>query len=337
MPHRLRLVTIAASLALALGDAAAQDAPQPSFAEFIDGVRADALARGIRRETLDTALGDLSAEPVVVARDRAQPEEIQSLESYVARRLTTRTAATANRMAVRHQTLLAKVEAEYGVPPAVMVAIWGLESNFGGFTGTYPTVKALATLAYDGRRPLFRRELLDALAILDRGEVELADLKGSWAGAMGQPQFMPSSFLRHAVDFDRNGERNIWTSLPDVFGSMGNYLRERGWTKGERWGREVRASRDVIARVERDIPMRAEGCRAIREMTEPRPLGDWKKLGITQADASPLPTADMPASLVRGARRNFLVYRNYEAILEYNCSHAYAVTVGLLADRITLR
>jgi membrane-bound lytic murein transglycosylase B len=213
-----------------------------------------------------------------------------------------------------------------------MVAIWGLESNFGRFTGSYPTIQALATLAFDNRRPLFRRELFDALTMIDRGLVTAGDMKGSWAGAMGQPQFMPSSFLQHAVDFDGNGTIDIWQSPADVFGSMANYLEDKGWVKGERWGREVLVGRAAQAAIDRTVPMRSTGCRALRTMTEPRPLATWARLGVTLIGHQRLPAADMEASLVRGDRRSFLVYRNYETIIDYNCSHSYALAAALLSD-----
>jgi membrane-bound lytic murein transglycosylase B len=151
---------------------------------------------------------------------------------------------------------------------------------------------------------------------------------------MGQPQFMPTSFLRHAVDFDRDGRIDIWGTLADVFGSMANYLKSSGWQTGERWGREVRVSKAAIAKIDRSVPMRSRGCRSIREMTVARPLAEWTKLGVTAANGRALPKSDLSASLVRGQSRYFLVYRNYEALLAYNCSHAYALSVGLLADSI---
>jgi membrane-bound lytic murein transglycosylase B len=328
-----------AAIAVAIGmwplAAAQEPAAPPSFDEFLAGVRAEALSRGISAATLDAALADVKApEPVVVARDRAQPELTQSLDQYVAQRLTTRTITTARKMLAEHRPLLRKVERTYGVSAPLMVAIWGLESNFGRFTGTYPTIQALATLAYDNRRPLFRRELFEALQIVEKGVIAPAELKGSWAGAMGQPQFMPSSYLRHAVDFDGDDRADIWSSQADVFGSMANYLKNAGWREGERWGREVRLTKSVMARVDRAVPMRSSGCRAIRELTTKRPLAEWKRLGVTLPGGGPLPSADMDASLVRGQKRHFLVYANYEAILDYNCSNSYAVSVGVLADRI---
>ncbi len=333
-------LVLAASICTVPASTAPQDVAPPApqtFEQFIDGVRAEALTLGITEATLERALEGLTPEPVVVTRDRTQPEQVQSLDAYLAQRLTRRTIATARQMQTRHARLLSRVETELGVSRALMVAIWGLESNFGRFTGSYPTIRALATLAYDNRRPLFRSELLAALTMVDKAMVSPDLMKGSWAGAMGQPQFMPSSFLAHAVDFDKDGAIDIWTSMPDVFGSMATYLRNKGWVRGERWGREVSVPRDVLTRIDRQIPMRASGCRAIRAMTEPRPLADWISLGVTRAGGAPLPAAALEASLVRGQKRHFLVYRNYEAILDYNCSHSYAIAASLLSDSIVAR
>ena len=322
-------------LALATAVQQADPPPQITFEQFLAGVRSEALARGISQATIDSALTGIEPVTVVVTRDRAQPEMTQSLDDYVGQRLTARRVDTGREMAITHRELLARIEKDYGLSAPVMVAIWGVESNFGSFTGSYSTIAALATLAYDGRRQLFRDELFEAMRIVDQGRASATDLKGSWAGAMGQPQFMPSSYLTHAVDFDGDGHANIWTSLPDVFASMANYMKNSGWTRGERWGREVRISKAAMTRIDRDVAMRTSGCRAIREMTQAEPLSTWKKLGVTLADGKPLPVANVEASLVRGDKRYFLVYRNYQALLAYNCSHSYAVTVGLLADKIT--
>jgi len=312
--------------------------PQPTFDEWLAGVRRDALAQGISQATVDAALGNLAPEPVILARDRAQPEQTQSLDDYLATRLSAKTIVRARAAASTHADLLERVKKEYGVPPSVMVSIWGIESNFGQFIGVRPIVTALATLAYDARRPaLFRSELFAALSIVDRGLVSLPDLRGSWAGAMGQPQFMPSSYLKYAVDFDGDGKANIWTSEGDIFASMANYLKMAGWNASETWGREVRIPRAAMTRIDRTVPMRAIGCRAVREMTEPRPLSAWKKLGVTLPGGKALPAGTLEASLVRGRLRHFLVYRNYHAILDYNCSNSYAVSVGALADRIAIK
>jgi membrane-bound lytic murein transglycosylase B len=338
----LKVLIAAGAIALVVPQQAPQQAPPPaaqtpSFEDFMAGVRAEARERGISPATIDLALSGLEPLPVVVTRDRAQPESTQSLDEYLAQRLTPRRIATGREMLATHAGLLARIEQAYGIAAPVMVAVWGLESNFGAFTGSYPTIAALATLAWDARRQLFRDELFIALKILDEGRVRPEDLKGSWAGAMGQPQFMPSSYARHAADFDADGRADIWTSLPDVFASMANYLRNSGWRKGERWGREVRVAKAAMGRVDRTVPMRTSGCRAERSMTVGRPLTEWTKIGVTLAGGRPLPAADASASLVRGQSRHFLVYRNYEALLAYNCSHAYAVAVGLLSERIAAR
>jgi len=312
-----------------------QDVTKPTFEAWLAGVRAEAKTHGVSDATLDVALAGLTPDPVVIARDRTQPEHIQSLDEYVTARLTERNITNARAKAVEHKALAQKVEAAYGIPSDLMIAIWGAESNFGQFTGTRPVIASLATLAYDSRRPaLFRAELFQALTILEKGLVDPRQFLGSWAGAIGQPQFMPSSFLRHAVDFDQDGRIDIWTNPADVLGSMADYLKTAGWSGNERWGREVKATRETMAKIEKAVPMRTTGCGAKRAMTEARLLKDWTDLGVTNLDDSPLPTADIKASLVRGPVRHFLVYKNYDALLEYNCSNSYAVGIGLMADRI---
>ena len=218
----------------------------------------------------------------------------------------------------------------------MLAAVWAIESNLGRFSGVRPTIQALATLAWDGRRAaFFRAELLDALTILDRGDIEPARLKGSWAGALGQPQFMPSTYLRYAQDFDGDGRRDIWRSLPDVFASIANFLKENGWTAPTRPG-AARCACPAAIRPPSRWPRRCacEGCRAFREMTEPLPLARWSELGVRTVTGTQLPRADRIASLVTAGSRSFLVYRNYEALLAYNCAHAYALSVGLLGDRL---
>ena len=253
---------------------------------------------------------------------------------YLRRRLTRDTVRTAQKMLTRHRTMLHGVSQKYEVPSSLLVAVWGLESNFGRFAGVRPTVPALATLAYDPRRgPMFRNELFNALQIVDSGDIALDQLKGSWAGALGQPQFMPSSYLLYAQDFDGDGRRNIWTSQPDVFASIAFYLQRHGWKKGELWGREVKVPASVRETLD-DIPRRGEGCRAQRVMTEQRSLTAWRRLGLRTLANARIPSGTMMASLVDLGSRTFLTYQNYEAVLGYNCSHNYALSVALLADRI---
>ncbi|HEX5474768.1 MAG TPA: lytic murein transglycosylase [Vicinamibacterales bacterium] len=306
-----------------------------TFGEWIAGVRAEAIARGISQATVDAALTGLQPQPTVIQRDRTQAEVVLTLDEYIARRLTPKMVRTAREASRAHRTLLRKVEAAYHVPARVIVAIWGMESNFGRFSGVRPTIQALATLAYDPRRAtLFREELFDALTILDHGDIALAAMRGSWAGAMGQPQFMPSSFLTYARDFDGDGRRDIWSSEADVFASIAYYLSQSGWTPPYTWGREVKVPRSAVRKVRAAAPLRTRGCAAEQEMTVPLPLKRWRALGVTRSNGQPLPSARLEASLVRGQRRMFLVYPNYDALLAYNCAHAYGITVGLLSDRV---
>ncbi len=337
---------LCATPAISLSQAPGTQAPPPPqeaapvpFDEWLTGLRAEALSKGISQRTVDDALGSVERLPVVVERDRTQAEVTLAIDPYLRRRLTPRMIRDARSEAKRHRADLLRVTRQFGVPGSVVVAIWGLESNFGRFQGVRPTVPALATLAYDGRRQaLFRDELLAALRILDGGDVPPDALKGSWAGAMGQAQFMPSSYRAFAADGDGDGRRDIWTSLPDVFASIANYLKAHGWAAGERWGREVRLTDKLAARVAASVPLRLIGpCQAVRGMSEARPLSEWRTLGVTQRSGALLPKSDVPASLVRVDTRRFLVYRNYEALLSYNCANTYALSVALLSDRIGIQ
>ena len=336
----MRLPALAVGLVLALASQAQQLPviplpPQQTFEEWLAAVRAEALENGISKATLDKALAGLEPLPIVVERDRTQAELVLTLEQYLKRRLTAPTIRTARKEAKEHASLLKKVSAAYGVPPGVIVAVWGLESNYGRFSGVRPTIATLATLAYDPRRSaMFRAELFDALKILDKGDIDLDAMRGSWAGALGQPQFMPSSFLEFAQDFDGDGRRDIWTSMPDVFASIANYLKAHGWNPSQRWGREVKAPPKLIQRLPEVAPLQAEGCLAERQMTVPLPLASWRALGVKTMSGGALPKADLSASMVSAGKRHFLVYPNYQAILAYNCVHAYGLSVALLSDKL---
>jgi membrane-bound lytic murein transglycosylase B len=309
--------------------------PPVPFPEWLEGVRADALARGIKPATVEQAFQNLQPLPVVVERDRTQAEFALTLDAYLKRRLSKALVRDTRKAFAKQKRLLTKVAAKYGVQREVLAAVWSIESNLGRFSGVRPTIQALATLAWDGRRAtFFRGELIDALAILDRGDIELARLKGSWAGALGQPQFMPSTYLRFAQDFDGDGRKDIWRSMPDVFASIANFLKENGWKPDEPWGREVRVPTTDASAITVAAPLRLQGCRAFREMSEPLPVPRWSELGVRTVTGTRLPAADRIASLVTAGSRSFLVYRNYEALLAYNCAHAYALSVGLLGDRL---
>jgi membrane-bound lytic murein transglycosylase B len=308
--------------------------PLPTFEVWLAELRAEAVARGIRAEVLDKALTGIEPLPQVLERDRVQAEFTLDLDGYLKRRLTVATVRTAQQMYKRHRTLVQRIGKTYGINPKLLISIWGLESNFGRFAGVRPTVPTLATLAYDTRRgTMFRNELFNALEILNRGDIEIERLRGSWAGALGQPQFMPSSYLRYAQDFDGDGRRDIWTSQPDVFASIAYYLQQHGWHGDVTWGREVAVPPGITTALD-GLPRRTEGCRARRAMSMPQALQEWHKLGLKSADKKPLPRADIPASLIRDGNRAFLVYDNYEALLDYNCAHTYALSVALLSDRL---
>jgi membrane-bound lytic murein transglycosylase B len=330
-------------LALSVG-ASAQPYPsqaplepaRPNFDQWLADLRAEAVARGYSAALVEQALGALEPLPIVIRSDRSQAERTLAVDDYLARRVTTQVVRTARSMADRHRVLLKRIERQYGIPSSMLIAVWGLESNFGRFSGARPTLAALATLAHDPRRgTFFRAQIFDALTIVDRGDIELTHLKGSWAGAMGQPQFLPSSYLRYAVDFDGDGRRDIWESHADIFASIANYLLENGWQKGERWGREVRLSGSAETKVDAAAPLRMNGCEAVRGMTQPIAVSDWRRAGVKWPDGRPLPVASMEASLVRAGARSFIVYRNYEALLRYNCAHTYALSIATLADRVS--
>lgn len=307
---------------------------RPPFPEWLQGVREEALARGISPATVSAALTEVQPVAQILERDRTQAEFKETLSHYLARRVDAGAIRLGRAMAQKHATILEKASATYQVPPHVLVAVWGLESSFGRFSGVRPLVPTLATLAYDDRRgAMFRGQLFDALSILDAGYIDLPRLKGSWAGAMGQPQFMPSSYLKYAVDFDGDGRRDIWSSSADVFGSIANYLSVNGWVPGQLWGRQVRLPATTSG-LDEAAPLRTVGCRATKDLSEKLSLAQWQALGVRAADGEPLPQADIQASLLRTDAGAFLVYPNYEVFLSYNCAHAYAMAVARLSDRI---
>ena len=308
--------------------------PQP-FDAWLAELRAEALTRGIRPEVLDAAFADVTPVEQILERDRTQAEFALDLTAYLKRRLTRRTVQTAQQMHTQYHDLLRAVGTKYGVQPRIITAVWGLESNFGRFAGVRPTIPALATLAYDPRRAtLFRKELFSALEIVNRGDIELERLKGSWAGALGQPQFMPSTYLEFAQDFDGDGRRDIWTSQADVFASVAHYLKEHGWSDKGTWGREVKVLEGCEAQAR---------CRSAPDGRLPRGTrADQRhclsRNGRSSACAPPpgraLPGGAIDASMVTDGARYFLVYPNYEALLAYNCATSYAISIGMLSDRL---
>jgi membrane-bound lytic murein transglycosylase B len=341
-PRAWIVAGLAAALCACTARAAAQPAPAPApppFQVWLDELITEALRRGFDRDLVMRALGRLQPLPRVLQLDRAQAAPSPGLDAYLSARLTPALVSRGRDMMREHEALLGRIERWFGVQRRFVVAIWGAETGYGPYTGDVPVFQALATLAWEPRRAAyFRAELFDALRMVQRGHIDLPSMVGSWAGAMGQPQFMPSSYLKYAFDFDRDGRRDIWKSIPDTLASIANYLRQYDWRNGETWGREIRLGAALRDRIVRHVQRRPEGCGAIRNLTERRSLARWAAIGVRLADGSPLPRAGIDTSVVLTTdERTFLVYPNYEAILAYNCSHYYAVSVAMLADRIADR
>lgn len=296
----------------------------PAFAPWLAQLKQDALAHGISQGTLDTALADFQPIPRVIELDQRQPEFVDTFWNYLDRRVDAKQLASGREHLREQKTLLRKVQARYGVPSTILVAFWGMETHFGRSMGSFPTPAALATLAYNNRRSaFFRAELLQALSILEQKHLPAAEMKGSWAGAMGQMQFMPSTFLRYAVDADGDGRKDIWHSLPDAFYSAAHYLRENGWNPGEIWGREV------------SLPEGFDPEDARLDVK--KPVKRWASLGVRQASGKPLPNADVSGAILLPQGYGgpaFLVYRNFDVIMDWNRSINYALTVAHLSDRL---
>jgi membrane-bound lytic murein transglycosylase B len=330
-----RLLALAICLLVttrAFAQGAADVPTRPPFADWLQQFRGDAAASGISSATLDRAFDGLQPLPIILERDRTQRELTLTVREYVKQRVTKGVIKTARQAKRRHAGVLRRVEKKYGVPGEIVIAVWALESNFGRFSGVRPTVQALSTLAWEGRRgQLFRNELMTALQILDRGDADFPQLKGSWAGAMGQVQFLPSSYVRYAQDFDGDGRKDIWRSLPDVFASIANYLRQSGWVARRRWGVPARLPVKPTGALQSLMEPRAKGCSAERDLSPPRLIREWAAARVRPR--RPLPHAT-PASLVTLGPASFLVTSNYEAILAYNCAHSYAMSVVELADAI---
>lgn len=336
-----RLFWIVACFLLTIPGASAQEESRPPFDVWLEALRIEAQNIGISTATLDAALTGLKPIERVVEFDRNQPEFTQTFEEYLNARVSESRIARGREMIARHWSDLAAVSRKYGVQPRFITAIWGMETNYGAYTGSYPVVASLATLAYDRRRSdFFRRQLLDALSIIDAGHITPDKMLGSWAGAMGQSQFMPSSFQAYAQDFDGDGRRDIWTNQADVFASIANYLRSHDWRDDHTWGRQVSVPDDIRNNPQQVAPQAVPNAcrRALKDHSMMLPLGNWQVLGLRRPDGTPLPQrANLQASLVimeDGEGPGFLTYPNFRAILSYNCSNFYALAVGHLADAL---
>lgn len=308
------LVGFAASTAGALGGA-----PGPDLAPIVGALRLEAAAHGVRPGLVDEVFSGMTADPAVAALTRRQPEFATPLGTYLASRITPGRVAAGQVLLRRWRAQLRGIEQRFGVPAGLLVAVWGLETNYGAAAGSKDVFRSMATVAaLDVRPDLYRAELLAALGLLQSGEVSRGQLVGSWAGAMGQPQFMPSSFAAYAVDGDGDGRRDIWTDVPDALASIANFIKQKGWQAGRPWGFEVR------------LPVGFDPARSRAG------FADWAARGVVRTDGGALPAeGDAVLFFPAGAEGPaFLVTSNYEVIKSYNFSDAYVLAVATLADRL---
>jgi len=299
---------------------------EPSdFEGWLEGFRAEAAAAGIRGEVIDMAFSGLTINERVYELNDDQPEFSRSIWSYLEGAVSQKRVENGRAMMREHRSLLSQIEQAYGVDAEIIVAIWGLESSYGTILGDYDTIQALATLAFEGRRTGYgRAQLIGALKIIQHGYASRSELKGSWAGAMGHTQFIPTTYLTYAVDHDGDGHRDIWNNLGDVFASTANYLSASGFRQNEGWGLEVRLPSDVDY--------------ALADSNIHKPIVEWAALGLAPMRGEGLverydPNLRARLILPAGARGpGFLVFENFEAILKYNRSTAYALAVSLLSE-----
>ena len=299
--------------------------PAAPFATWLEALKKEAAGKGISSQTIKAAFAGVKPIPRVIELDRRQPEFTLTFSDYLSRVVPKKRRDKGRAKLAENRALLEEVAAKYGVQPRFIVAFWGIETDFGRVTGGFPVIASLATLAHDGRRSaFFRRQLMHALNIIDQGHITPAKMVGSWAGAMGQCQFMPSSFVNFAQDHDGDGRRDIWGTRADVFASAANYLSGSGWRGDQTWGRKVRLPKDFDLSV-------ADGKKR-------KPISQWQAMGVRNMDGGDLPARKLQAALVLPDDGNrapaYMVYGNYEAILKWNRSHFFAIAVGTLSDAI---
>jgi membrane-bound lytic murein transglycosylase B len=305
---------------------AQQDKNQAGFERYIQSFKQEAVTKGYDASFLDRVFCDAAFRQRVVKADKNQPERKITLDSYLATRVPDWKVKQAVDLLNKYQDVLHQVENKFGVQARFIVALWGNESNFGKITGKHPVISSLTTMAYEGRREtMFKKQLYAALDILQEGHIGQENLLGSWAGAMGQSQFMPTSFLHYAYDFDGDGKKDIWSNPADVFASIANFLKTEGWSDSATWGRQVTLSPGFDLSV------------AGLDKTKMRTLQQWQALGVRKYDGSSLPAVNVKASLIMpdGEKgRIYLVYNNFHTLMGWNRSSYFGVSVGYLSDRI---
>jgi len=318
-----RLCSVAMILTMSAACSPAQ-AEKQSVASWVKGFKQQARAEGISQKVLDEALNGFQPIAKIIRLDRHQPDGTTTFEKYMKSTLPPFRVNKGRKLYQKHRALLNDITEKYGVPGRFIIALWGKETSYGGYTGGYSVPHALATLAYDGRREeLFTTELINALKIIDQGHITFKDMKGSWAGAMGQSQFMPTSFLKYAVDYNGDGRRDIWNTEADVFASIANYLSTEGWDDEYTWGRKV------------TLPKGFD--RSLAQLKTFRPLREYQEMGVRTEWNADLPNVDLEAALIFGGKDHgpaYLIYPNYNVILKWNYSRYFATAVGTLADRI---
>lgn len=323
---------VRAALVLVVGFAATAPsvAADKDFKTWLVELRAEARGLGISDATLDSALNDISLNERVIELDRSQPEFNLTFDEYLARFVTDWRRQTGAKMIAEHGEILDQVAAKYGVQKRFLITFWGMETSYGRYLGSFNVPRSLVTLAYDGRRSAyFRKELLNALRIIEEGHITASEMNGSWAGAMGQSQFMPSSFVNYAVDWNGDGRRDIWGTKPDVFASAANYLKKAGWRDDMTWGRQVRIPGDLV--------VGGMGATKLYEAKKWMALPEWQAAGVRNLDGDDLPTRPLKARLVMPdgiGGPAYLVYNNYESILRWNRSNYYALAIGHLSDTL---
>ena len=342
MKALLLLVACGAAFAAAAQQPpAAEASDEAAFSAFLDELRTAAVARGIRAETLDAVLPAVRIHRRAVQADRAQAEFVETYDTYITRRLTPQRIEQGRAVLAEHGEMIRRVAADYGVQPRFIAAIIGLESNYGMYPINEPLFDVVATLAFDGRRGAqFRAQFLAGLEIVDKGYATVEQMKSSWAGALGVPQFTPTNVLEIAVDHDQDGRIDLWTVGPDVIASVARYLQGTGWQADQTWGREVllpAGGEESLAAPIGAGQAPPPVCSRYESLGAFRGLADWQALGVRSAGGGDLPTRNLPAALIvgdRGDDRGWLVYRNFCSLMRYNPAFRYALSVGLLADAL---
>ena len=299
------------------------------FAIWLSNFEKNALKQGITQQTLDLSFKNIEPNKRVIELDQRQPEFTITLDEYLNNTTPKFRVNKGKKLYVQHKDLLERVSDQYGVQPRFLLALWGIETSFGRYTGSFNVIRSLVTLSYDQRRrDYFTGELINALKIIDQGHTSPESMDGSWAGAMGQCQFMPTSFVNYAVDFDNDGKKDIWDTIPDVLASAANYLSSTGWDDNQTWGREVTVINDIDESL---ITVSA------RKVEVSKKLSYWSKSGVRNLDGTALPDVNINSYLVYPEGkdgRKFIVYENFKTILDWNRSLFFGLAVGRLSDLI---